>query len=155
MGPVERRVRRMINPISTGLTARWCGIGPRRRVPPRAATSPPEHTHPAQAVGYLGVPSPGAWVPPAGLRPGWQWLPEYGAVPNLRAMPRWARIWYWTPLLDRYAYEWMWWHGGWTVLTPGTSPAPPPAGVREPRHPRPPRQSMGGMIDESTGEAIG
>lgn len=155
MGPVERRLRRMINPISTGLTERWQGIGPRRQVPTRPVTEVAGREHTGGLVAYAAVPSPGEWVPPPGLRPGWQWLPEHGAVPNLRAMPRWARIWYWAPLLDRYAYEWMWWHGGWSVLTPATPPAPPEAGVREPRQPRPPQQSMGGMIDETTGEAIG
>jgi hypothetical protein len=35
MGPLERRLRLAINPISTGLTARWLGIG-RREVPASA-----------------------------------------------------------------------------------------------------------------------
>lgn len=112
MGPLERRLRRMINPISTGLTRRWCGIGERRQVPTRA------RPHRAGAVAFVGVPSPGAWVVPDGMRPGWDWLPDDGAVPNLRSMPRWVRAWYWTPFVDRYAYEWMWWHGGWSVLVP-------------------------------------
>jgi hypothetical protein len=24
--------------------------------------------------------------------------------------------------LDRYAYDWMWWHGGWNVLVAGEPP---------------------------------
>jgi hypothetical protein len=123
MGPLERRLRRAINPISTWLTARWLGIG-RRQVPPRPAPtwtpiSPELHV-------FRGVPSPGHWVAPAGHRPGWDWLPEHGALPNLRAMPRWVRIWFRTPFIDRYAYEWMWWHGGWSVLVPSDPPAPQP-----------------------------
>jgi hypothetical protein len=48
-------------------------------------------------------------------------------------MPRWARLWYRTPFIDRYTYEWMWWHGGWSVWAPGDTPPPPDIGVREPR----------------------
>ena len=69
-----------------------------------------------------GVASPGNWIAPPGLRPGWQWLPENGAVPNLRAMPWWVRAWYRTPCIDRFAYEWMWWHGGWSVLVEDDRP---------------------------------
>jgi len=154
VGPLERRLRRVINPISTGLTAWWCGIGPRREVPVRLSTAP-EAVAGGRAQAFFGVPSPGEWVVPAGQRPGWQWLPEHGAMPNLRAVPHWVRVWYRTPFLDRYAYEWMWWHGGWNVLVPGEPPAPPPAGVREPRRPTPTPRSMPGMIDETSGEAIG
>jgi hypothetical protein len=73
------------------------------------------------------------------MRPGWDWLPDHGALPNLRDMPLWVRIWYRTPFIDRYAYEWMWWRGGWSVLVPGQPPPPtePGAGVREPRRPHP------------------
>ena len=69
---------------------------------------------------YGAVASPGNWVVPPVMRPGWDWLPEQGvrgAHPRLRGMPRWVRVWYRTPFLDRYAYEWMWWHSGWGVLT--------------------------------------
>jgi hypothetical protein len=37
-------------------------------------------------------------------------------------MPRWVRVWYRVPFIDRYAYVWMWHHGGWDVLPPGVSP---------------------------------
>ncbi len=75
-----------------------------------------EGTHPRSlAVALACVPSPGGWTVPTGRRPGWSWLPEQGARANLRAMPRWVRIWYRLPWLDRYAYSWMWWHGGWAV----------------------------------------
>jgi hypothetical protein len=79
---------------------------------------------------FIGVPSPGDWVAPAGQRPGWDWLPEYGAALNLREMPRWVRVWYRAPLIDRYGCEWMWWHGGWAVLIPGEPPPPPGSDVR-------------------------
>jgi hypothetical protein len=134
MGPIQRRIRQAINPVSTGLTRWWLGIG--RRQVPRGRTA--RGTSSLSPRAFRGVPSPGQWIVPTGQRPGWQWLPEYGASPNLRAMPRWVRIWYRTPLIDRYAYEWMWWHGGWDVLVPTDNPEPPPdAGVREPRRPRP------------------
>jgi hypothetical protein len=54
-------------------------------------------------------------------------------------MPVWVRIWSMLPVVDRYAYSWMWWHGGWIVPIDDTDPPPPPpAGVREPRRPLPP-----------------
>jgi hypothetical protein len=59
---------------------------------------------------------------------------------NLRRMPRWVRIWYLLPFVDRYAYAWMWHHGGW-LLQQGAGPSTPPdadGGVREPRNPKPP-----------------
>jgi hypothetical protein len=124
MGPVQRGIRRAINPISTALTRWWLGMG-RRRVPAPAAAGPrPEPTQ-FRPRAFRGVASPGDWAVPSGLRPGWQWLPEYGAHPNLRAMPRWVRLWYRTPFIDRYAYEWMWWHGGWSVLVPADESCPP------------------------------
>ena len=134
MGPLERRLRRAINPISTRLTTRWHGIG-RRQVPLRVAPVAADAATAGEPRMFHGVPSPAGWVAPAGQRPGWDWLPEYGASPNLRAVPRWVRVWFRTPLIDRYAYEWMWWHGGWSVLVPDDSP--PPSGVREPRRPPP------------------
>jgi hypothetical protein len=135
VGPLERRLRAVLNPIATGLTGWWLGVG-RRQVPPQPMPgSAVPHDGPRM---FKSVPSPGGWVVPAGQRPGWQWLPEYGALPNLRAMPWWVRAWYRTPFIDRYAYEWMWWHGGWHVLVAGAPPpAPPDSGVREPRRPRP------------------
>ncbi len=138
MAPWQRRIRETTNPISSGLTRWWLGVG-RRQVPTKSATSSAEPRRGVPfARAFTGTPSPGEWVVPAGVRPGWEWLPEHGATPNLQAMPRWVRVWYRFPFIDRYAYEWMWWHGGWWVLVPGdTSPPPPDAGVREPRRPRP------------------
>ena len=120
MGPVERRLRAAINPISTGLTSLWHGIGRHRQVPLRSAREGGGFVSAAsRPLIFGGVASPGRWVVPDGLRPGWDWLPEHGATPNLRAMPRWARVWYRLPFIDRYAYEWMWWHGGWSVWVRG------------------------------------
>ena len=120
-GPVERYVRRKINPLSTGLTSWWHGAGvrrvPERPVPDRQA--PPGAPRPRT---IFAQPSPGRWTVPPGMRPGWEWLPEHGAWPLLRSMPRWVRVWYRVPFIDRYAYEWMWWHGGWAVLDPGDDP---------------------------------
>lgn len=152
MGPFERRLRAAINPISTGLTSRWYGIG-RRQAPPKAMPErgilPPFTTPRA----FSGVSSPGHWVVPSGMRPGWDWLPEPGASPNLRAMPRWARVWYRLPFIDRFAYEWMWWHGGWSVWVPGDDPPPPDIGVREPRRPTPAdRTGAAAVMPEDTSE---
>jgi len=68
------------------------------------------------------VPSPDGWQPPAGVLPAWAWLPPGGIAPRLDRVPRWVRVWYRTPLVDRYAYVWMWNHGGWDVLPPGPEP---------------------------------
>ena len=124
MGPLERRLRRAANPVSTGITRWWLAKSPRHS-PTRAAGAVLASPDAPRARSFTTVPSPGEWSVPPGLRPGWAWLPEHGAMPNLAAMPRWARLWFRTPLVDRYAYEWMWWHGGWSVLVPDDSPAPP------------------------------
>ena len=64
------------------------------------------------------IPSPGGWTAPSGMRPGWNWVPPGGAVPRLALMPRWVRVWYHTPFVDRLAYAWMWSHEGWEVVPP-------------------------------------
>ena len=135
MNEFSRRARRLVNPVSTGLTRWWLGRG-RRQVPSSrphtgsrpTAAQPGDHVRRPVASG--GVASPGGWVAPPGTRPGWNWLPPDGAVPLLRSMPWWVRVWYRAPLIDRYAYEWMWWHGGWGILVTGSrDDGPPPAGV--------------------------
>jgi len=68
------------------------------------------------------VPSPGGWRPPDGVLPAWSWAPPYGLAPRLDRVPGWVRLWYKTPLLDRYAHAWMWEYGGWDVLPPGAAP---------------------------------
>jgi hypothetical protein len=64
------------------------------------------------------VPSPGGWAAPSGTLPAWNWLPPGGAVPRVERFPPWVRLWSQAPLADRYAYAWMWHHGGWDVLPP-------------------------------------
>jgi hypothetical protein len=54
------------------------------------------------------IPSPGGWVVPPGVRPAWNWTPPPGIVPRPDRAPRWVRWWYGTPVIDRYAYSWMW-----------------------------------------------
>ncbi|MGW5364974.1 hypothetical protein [Actinopolymorpha pittospori] len=82
-----------------------------------------EHRRRAQRARKLwatrAVPSPGGWTAPAGTRPAWTWTPPHGMRPRLDRAPRWVRIWYHTPFLDRYAHEWLWHHGGWDVIPPG------------------------------------
>ncbi|MBO0835589.1 MAG: hypothetical protein J2P28_08730 [Actinobacteria bacterium] len=72
------------------------------------------------------VPSPGGWEAPAGVRPAWNWTPPSGLEPRLDRVPIWARLWYGTPFIDRYAHAWMWHHGGWDVIPPDawTDPSP-------------------------------
>jgi RimJ/RimL family protein N-acetyltransferase len=51
-------------------------------------------------------------------------------------MPWWVRLWYHSPLIDRYAYEWMWFHGGFLVFPPDhplSIHGPPPGGIRTER----------------------
>jgi hypothetical protein len=71
------------------------------------------------------VPSPGGWMAPAGVRAAWNWTPPPGITPRLDRVPLWVRLWYGTPLADRSAHAWMWYHGGWDVVPPGTWSPPP------------------------------
>src|SRR5436309_137120 len=57
------------------------------------------------------VRSPGGWIPPPRSKPGWDWLPPDGGTPDMLGMPRWLRVWYRTPFLDRRAHVYMWQHG--------------------------------------------
>lgn len=105
---------------------RWPGLyrGPIKRV--RYGTQPGR------------VPSPGGWTVPPGIRPAWNWTPPPGIVSRPDRAPQWARWWYCTPLIDRYAYAWMWWHGAWDVVPPAArAPGRGTAGVRDPRRPVP------------------
>lgn len=132
---LERWLRGRLNPLSSGLTMRWHGGGVRYGrdgVPDRGGVD-------GAVVRAFFVRSPGGWEAPDGQRPGWSWLPEGGAVANLRRVPRWVRIWYALPLVDRYAYSWMWFHGGWLLQQAAGPAGPPSAGVREPRRPAPDR----------------
>ena len=63
--------------------------------------------------------SPAGWPVPGGVLPGWNWVPPSGIRERLDRVPAWVRLWYRTPFADRYAYAWMWRHGGWDVLPPG------------------------------------
>jgi hypothetical protein len=85
-------------------------------------------------------PSPAGWVPPVDRRPGWDWTPPTGLLARPTRMPLWVRLWYHLPAVDRFAYEWMWHHGGFDALPPGHMPGDP-TGVREPRRPNPPLPS--------------
>jgi hypothetical protein len=69
------------------------------------------------------VPSPGGWTPPPGRRAGWNWVPPEGARGRPDLMPRWIRIVYRTPFVDRFAYGWMWNRGGWEVVPHKDAPA--------------------------------
>src|SRR5690349_24517354 len=84
-----------------------------------------------------GVPSPGGWEAPAATMPGWNWTPPGGLRPRLERVPRWARVSYRLPFIDRYVHVWMWRHGGWDVDAPPDATGPDAAGVREPLRPPP------------------
>jgi hypothetical protein len=106
---VSRRVRRLAGP------------GAMDDEDPRA------RAYRAEARRQAGLPrvaSPGGWDPPAGVRPAWNWTPPDGAALRLDRVPLWARLWYNTPLVDRYAHAWLWQHGGFDVIAPEYSPGP-------------------------------
>lgn len=67
-------------------------------------------------------PSPGGWESPQGAKPMWDWTPSGGGVLRLDRAPLWIRACYHTPVLDRWARQWLWRHGGWDV-----EPATPPS----------------------------
>jgi hypothetical protein len=78
-----------------------------------------DETHAYNHHGDDRVPSPGGWAVPAGARPGSTWVPPiHGAQPAPERMPWWVRVWSHVPLVDRYAHEWMWHHGGYLVFPP-------------------------------------
>lgn len=63
-------------------------------------------------------PSPAGWAPPTGSKPGWDWIPpDRGLVPRLNRAVWYIRVAYHLPFLDRLAYEWVWHHGAWDVVT--------------------------------------
>jgi len=66
--------------------------------------------------------SPGGWLTPPGVMPGWNWLPTGGASPRLDVLPLWVRAWYRIPLIDRYAHVYMWHHGAWETASPDQAP---------------------------------
>jgi hypothetical protein len=62
------------------------------------------------------VPSPRGWCPPSKVLPAWNWLPPNGLSLRLDRMSWWVNAWYRIPWIDRYAYAYMWNHGGWDTL---------------------------------------
>jgi hypothetical protein len=75
--------------------------------------------------------SPGAWVPPPGVLPGWDWLPPgHGLAAHLDRVPWWVRAWYQART-----------HHGALKVLPSWEPPPDPTGDREPRRPVPPTGS--------------
>ena len=92
----------------------------------------------ASARGDVLVPSPGGWRASSGSVPGWNWVPPCGATLNVDALPLWANLWRRTPLLDRFAYPWLWHHGYWLVAPAGRATGGgEPSGDRAPRRPPP------------------
>ena len=82
------------------------------------------HRAEARRQDALRVPSPGGWTAPPGVLPAWNWVPEPGIVPRPDRMPLRVRLWYGTPLADRYAHAWAWRHGGYDVVPPDACSPP-------------------------------
>ncbi len=135
----ESWLRERLNPWSTSMARRWYG-GWRRPGSKSFEFRPPGSEGVSGLWGVRLERSPGTWEAPKGERPGWSWLPPSGARAMTRRMPKWARLWYMAPLVDRFAYEWMWWHGYWGIPVEWQGPTPDD-GVREPRHPYDPNRS--------------
>lgn len=135
--------RRLLNPVPTAVT-RWCGSRVRRGAQWLTTKGRGLRGRPwpaAEDASGAGDDddnlSPAGWIAPPGVKPAWNWLPpDHGAFVRRDLLPTWVRIWYRLPFIDRYAYVWMWHHGCWelTADDPGFDD---PAGVREPRRPRP------------------
>lgn len=88
----------------------------------RVAAIRAEH---ARLAALPRVPSPGGWSPPDGVLPAWNWLPPPGVEPRMDRVPAWVRLWYGTPLVDRYAHAWLWHQGGYDVVPPEAWTTPP------------------------------
>jgi hypothetical protein len=133
-----RLLRNAVSPASTALTTSWwCHSALRLKILRRSQGQ--QSPWPAREEGSA---SPAGWIAPPGMKPAWNWIPPHGIRSRPDLMPRWVRIWFHTPFIDRYAYVWMWYHGGWTVLPPGNSEPGDAAGVREPCGPEPPQPSL-------------
>lgn len=101
----------------------------------------------------MAVYSPGDWVAPTGSLPGWNWLPEdYGVRPALERIPRWVRAWFRTPFVDRYAYAWMWNHGGLELLPSAEGPGSS-GSDHVPVEPVPPSPLVASTPDATVSEA--
>ncbi|MGY1855886.1 hypothetical protein [Modestobacter sp. SYSU DS0290] len=136
-----RRVRGVLNPVSTRLAELWCTSAVRRTLLRALLRAQERRASPLTGGPADPGRSPGPWSAPPGVLPGWDWLPpDHGVRRRLDRVPAWVRLWYRTPFVDRYAHAWMWHHGGWDVL-PTAGPGDP-AGDREPRRP-PPRSPAG------------
>lgn len=68
-----------------------------------------------------GEPTPAGWAAPGGTLPAWNWIPAgHGLSPRLDRVPRWVKLWYRAPFVDRYCYARMWHHGGWDLSSDET-----------------------------------
>jgi len=156
MGPIERAVRRALNPISTWLTMLVQRPGPRRR--PSARPDRPAHygaaADPLTPTSDVAVPNV------VGLR----WDDARESLHRVRLVAV-------GPDPDGPPLASLGWPDGVVVdqrpppgvLLPSGSPVtvwierggPGSAGVREPRRPKPTPRSMRGMLAEPTGDATG
>ena len=158
MGPLQRAIRRVLNPISTRVTMLVQGAGTRRAIrtmPRGSATAPRPGQRPPRAI--AGPPSvTGEVVLPdvVGLTLGEarSVLEGMGLVP-VGPDPQAA------PLADGVVVDQRPLPG--TVLAIGSpvmvwvERGPGSAGVRKPRRPTPRPRAASGMVDEETGDAIG
>jgi hypothetical protein len=122
-GPAGSFAGLVVAYVAEGVFSYRTAVVPRQGPKPRPLTDAEIAVRRAQARRWEteAVPSPAGWQPPDGARPGWSWLPPDGLRDRLDRVPRWVRLWFKTPLVDRYAHAWMWEHGGWDVLPPSAS----------------------------------
>lgn len=171
MGPIQRAIRRLLNPISTRVTMIVQGAGMRRafrRLPrgsasygpvsasakPRPGLRPPHGVVEQRTRGEVAVPD----VVGLTLDEAWSVLHAIGLVPvgpDPDAAPLAATGWRDQGVVVEQRPD------PGTVLPIGAAVTlwiergRGSAGMREPRRPRPHPQAASGMIDEQTGDAIG
>lgn len=138
-----RVMRHLLNPASTAVTRTWCHSALRRsalrlKAKGRELRGRPWPEAEDANDGYDDDNlSPAGWVAPPGTKPGWNWLPpDHGVYMRRDLMPMWVRAWYRLPLIDRYAYVWMWHHRCWELSVDDRGFGDL-SGVREPRRPLP------------------
>ncbi len=79
---VDRRELKQMPPVGLERTLLSNILSQGRNAHPDLwGSSPPESER---------VPSPGGWVSPSGVQPGWNWVPPGGAVPRVDLIPRWV-----------------------------------------------------------------
>jgi hypothetical protein len=74
-----------------------------RAAPLTARADARRPARPASLWDTDATPSPGEWQLPPGCLPTWNWAPPGGLRSRFDRVPLWVRLWYRTPIIDRYA----------------------------------------------------